>query len=80
MVSIFTVDHEGVCGILAFGDASQHQSVWKIRRQILQGVNGDLSPAHEHLGFEFFGEQALVSDFGEGHVENFVALSGHGFH
>ena len=43
-------------------------------------MHGDLRSTHQHLGLQFLGEQALVADFRQGHIQDFVALSGHGLH
>ena len=40
-------------------------------------MNSDIRPPNKHLGFEFFREQPLVANFGQGNVENFVAFGGH---
>ena len=80
VAGILGIHHEGVRRIFPFGDATQHQAFGKVGGQILEGVNGDLGPPHQHLGLEFLGEQALVADFGQGHIQNLVALGGHRFH
>ena len=43
-------------------------------------MNGDIRPVHQHLGFQFLGEQSLVTDLGQSHIENLVPLGGHGLH
>lgn len=42
-------------------------------------MNGDVSTIQEHLGLQLLGEQALVTDLGQGHIEDLVPLGGHRF-
>ena len=77
---VFGVQHQGICGIFPFGDAPEHQPLREIGRQVLQGMNSDIGTPDKHLGLELFCEQPLVTNFGQGYVENFVALGGHRFH
>ena len=80
VIGVLLVHHQGVSGIFALGDATQHQTLRQVGGQILEGVNGDLCAAHQHLSFKLFGEQALVADLGKGDIKDLVSLGGHGFH
>ena len=43
-------------------------------------MNSDIRTPNKHLGLEFFREQPFVANFGQGNVENLVALGGHRLH
>ena len=70
--------HQGIRRILPLGDAAQHQAFGQVGGQILEAVDGNIRLVHQHLGFQFLGEKPLVANFGQRHIQNFVALGGHG--
>ena len=72
------VDHQGIGGILPFGDAAQDQPLGQVGRQVLEAVHRDVGPVDQHLGLQFLGEQTLVADLGQGDIEDLVPLGGHG--
>ena len=77
---VLGVHHQGIGRVFPFGDAAEHQPLRKVGGQVFQGMDGDVRTVHQHLGFQFLGEQAFVADFGQGDVQDLVALGGHGFH
>ena len=78
-VLVLLVHHQGIGGIFPLGDAAQHQALGQVRGQILQAVDGDVRTVHQHLSLKLLGEQALVTDLGQGHIEDLVPLGGHRF-
>ena len=78
LVLVFGMDHQGIGRIFPLGDAAEHQALGQVGGQILEAVHGDVGQIDQHLGLQFLGEQALVADLGEGHIQNLVALGGHG--
>ena len=70
--------NQGIRRILPLGDAAQHQAFGQVGGQVLEAVDGDIRLIHQHLGFQFLGEKPLVANLGQCHIQNFVALGGHG--
>lgn len=46
--------------------------------EVFEGMYRKIRVAAEHSHFEFFGEEAFVSNFGQGHIEDVVPLGTHG--
>jgi hypothetical protein len=78
LISMLLMNHQSIRRIFPLGDAAQHQALWQIGGQVFEGVNREVGFAVEHSEFEFFGEESFVANFGEGHVQDFVALRTHG--
>ena len=79
VIGIFGVHHQGIGGVLPLGDATEHQAFRKIRGEVLEGMDRDVSTPHKHLGLQLLGEQTLVTDLGQGDVEDLVSLGRHRF-
>ena len=80
VVGIFGIHHQGIRWIFPFGDAAQHQALRQVGGQILQRMDGDVRASHQHLRFQFLGEQSFVADLGQSHIQDLVPLGGHRLH
>ena len=76
-VGVLGVHHKSIRGVFPLGDAAQHQPLGQVGGQVLEAVDRDIGPVHQHLGLQLLGEQALVTDLGQGHIEDLVPLGGH---
>ena len=79
MIAVLGIHHQGIGGVFPFGDAPEHQSLGQVGGEVLEGVDGNVSPSDQHLCFQFFGEQPLITDLGQGHIKDFVSLGRHRF-
>ena len=78
LVLVLLMHHQGIGRVFPLGDAAEHQPLGQVGGQVLEAMDGDIGPIHQHLSLQFLGEQALVADLGQRHIEDLVALGGHG--
>src|SRR5690606_18252317 len=72
------VGDKGILRVFTRTDYPQFQPFRELHRYVFHGMHGDVGAAIQHGGFQLFYEQAFAADFGQRHIQNFVALSGEG--
>ena len=66
---------ECISRIFASWHRSDCELIRQFRRQVFQAVDGEINSAIRERFLDLFDEHALRSDFGEGHIGDFVAGS-----
>lgn len=73
---LVVVGHEGVEGAFALADGGQGKAFGQGHGHVFDGVHGEVGAAVGQGLFELFHKQAFAADFGEGFIEDAIALGG----
>ncbi len=71
------VGDKGVARVFALEHRAHHEPFGQLHRHVLEAVHGQVGATFGHRHFEFFDEQTLAADLGQGAVEDLIAARRH---